>query len=215
MAIVEFPIEQRLVLPGASWDTYTRFLRACADRPAVRLTFDRGVLELMTLSHEHEHEARLLGRLVVAITEELGLPVKSGGSTTFRRRKKQRGLEADECYWITNEPLVRDNNRINLRRDPPPDLGIEVDVTHSSLNRMGIYAVLRVPEVWRFDGEALTFNVLGADGKYMAQTNSLAFPRIGVTDVMQFLALRGKVDENTIVRRFRAWVRQWLTQGQG
>ena len=44
---------------------------------------------------------------------------------------------------------VRGLKRIDLRRDPPPDLVIEVDVTHSSVPRMPIYAALGVPEVWR------------------------------------------------------------------
>ena len=38
--------------------------------------------------------------------------------------------------------------------DPPPDLVIEVDITRSSLDKLSIYAALRVPEVWRYtDGE--------------------------------------------------------------
>jgi Uma2 family endonuclease len=213
MATVQFPAEQRFVLHGASWRTYSRMLRALADRRAVRLTFDRGVLELMTLSHEHEHQTRLLGRLVVAITEECGLPVKSGGSTTFRRRKKRRGLESDECYWIASEALVRDKDRIDLRRDPPPDLALEIDVTRSSLDRMAIYSALRVPEVWRFDGQSLTFLVRGPDGAYSAQTHSLAFPQIAAADLMVFLTMRGQSDENAIVRQFRAWLRQKLAAG--
>lgn len=213
MSTVPAPPEQRFVLHGVSWRTYERLLRVFADRPGVRLTYDRGTLELMTLSHEHEHQAHLLGRLVVALTEELNLPLKGGRSTTFRRRRRQRGLEPDECYWITSEALVRGKDRIDLRRDPPPDLALEIDITHSSLDRLAIYAALGVPEVWRVDGPTLAFHVLGPDGLYSVRSHSLAFPQLTPADLTPFLTLRGQIDENTLLRQFRAWVRQHFTAG--
>jgi hypothetical protein len=132
MASVYSPSEQRFVLPGTTRRTYERLLRAFADRPGVRLTYDRGTLELMTLSHEHESYGYLLARLVDALTEELGLPVKGGGSSTFRRRKRRRGLEPHASWWIASELQVRGKTEIDLRHDPPPDLCLEIDVTHSS-----------------------------------------------------------------------------------
>jgi Uma2 family endonuclease len=190
------------------WRTYERLLRTFAERPSVRLTYDRGVLEIMRPLLEHDNDGRFLGRLVVTLTGELGLPIMAGGSTTFRRRSKRRGLEPDDCFWIASEPRVRNKRRIDLRVDPPPDLAIEVDVIRSSLNRMGIYAALGVPEVWRLDGPALTFHALQADGRYVATTHSRAFPLVAPADLLTFLALRGQMDENAVVRQFRAWVRQ-------
>src|SRR5262249_51361807 len=136
MSTVQSPPEQRFVLQGVSWLAYRRLLRVFSDRPNIRLTYDRGTLELMTLSHEHESLSYLFGRPAAAPTEEQNLPVKGGRSTTFRRRKKRRGLEPDNCWWIAGEPLVRGKTAIDLRRDPPPDLALEIDITHSSLNRM-------------------------------------------------------------------------------
>jgi Uma2 family endonuclease len=184
-----------------------------ADQRAVRLTYDRGLLEFMTLSHEHEALDRLLGRLIVVLTEELGLPLRSGGSTTLRRRKRRRGLEPDECYWIAHEPLIRQKDVIDLRVDPPPDLAVEIDVSRSSVNRMAIYAALGVPEVWRFDGQTLTFHVLAAGGQYSESSRSLLFTQLAPADLLVFLSLRGQFDENTVVRQFRAWVRQRFGSG--
>jgi Uma2 family endonuclease len=202
-------VDQRLVLSGSDWRTYTRLLRALERHPAVRLTYDRGVLEVMTLSHEHEGLSYILGRFVDVLTEELGLPIKGGRSTTFRRRKRRKGLEPDNCFWIANETRVRGKTRINLKTDPPPDLAIEVDVSHSSLDRLGIYAALGVPEVWRYDGQALTFHVL-AGTAYTAASHSPTFPFLAPADVLRFLALRASRDENEVARAFRAWVRQQL-----
>jgi Uma2 family endonuclease len=145
-----------------SWRTYTRILRALADRRGVRLTYDRGSLELMTRAHEHENQDRLLGRLVVALTEERGLPIKRGGATTFRRRQLKRGLEPDGCYRIANEALVRGKTKIDLRRDPPPGLGLEIDISRSSLNRLAIYEALQFPEVWRLKNQNLICYLLDA-----------------------------------------------------
>lgn len=197
--------EQRFLLEGVSWRSYGRLLREFRDRH-LRLTFDEGALEIMTLSHEHENLGRFLGRLAVTLTEELDLPIKEGGSTTFRRRPRLKGLEPDNCYWIANEAKVRGKKKLNLRRDPPPDLAIEIDIFHSSLDRMSIYAALRVPEVWRYDRDGLKFFVLEGDA-YVPSVHSLAFPQIAAADLESFLQQRGKADENSVIRRFRKWVR--------
>jgi Uma2 family endonuclease len=213
MSTVNIPIEQRLVLYGVDWQTYGRMLRAFSSRPGVHLTYDRGSLEIMTLSHEHENAGRLLGRFVVVLTEEFGLPIHCGGSTTFRRRKRQRGLEPDDCYWIASEALVRGKDRINLRTDPPPDLALEIDVTHSSLNRLAIDAALRVPEVWRLEKQQVVCYLLGSQGHYAASTSSLAFPGLNPDELSRFLAMRRQMDENAVVRQLRAWLRQHFATG--
>jgi Uma2 family endonuclease len=166
----------------------------------------------MTLSHEHENCAHVFGRLVVVLTEELLLSIKGGRSTTFRRFKKRRGLEPDDCYWIAKEPLVRGKNRIELRTDPPPDLALEVDVAHSSLDRMAIYAALRIPEVWRWERQTIVCYLLGSGG-YAVSTTSRAFPGLAPADLGIFLAQRHQMDENALIRQFRSWVRQKIADG--
>ncbi len=202
---------QKMLLHGIDWPTYARLARAFAGRRGLRLTYDRGTLEIMTLTYGHESLAHLLGRFVVTLTEELGLPIAEGGSTTFRRRRSRRGLEPDQSYWIASEPLVRGKQRIDLRVDPPPDLAIEVDVASSSVNRMTIYAALGVPEVWRLTDQGLTFHVLAGGGQYTVSSTSLAFSFLTAADLQGFLLLRGQQDENAIVRQFRTWVQQKQT----
>jgi Uma2 family endonuclease len=206
--------EQHLLLYGVSWPEYGRMLRAFAERPSVRLTYDRGALELMTLSLEHESFVRFFNLLILALTLQLGLPLKGGGSTTFRRRQRRRGLEPDECYWIASEPLVRGKDRIDLRLDPPPDVALEVDVSYSTLDRMKIYAALGVLEVWRYDGRVLTFHVLGADGRYTTVPQSRAMPQVASADLTVLVRLRNTTDENTLFRHFQAWAQQRFGGGQ-
>ncbi len=206
-------VGQRLLLDNVSWRDYTRLLRVFAEHPSFRLAYDRGRLEIVSPLPEHEMDVDFLGVLVRSLTEELGWPIKAGGSMTMRRRRKQRGIEPDRCYWIANEPVMRGKRTFDPRIDPPPDLAIEVDVTSSSLNRMGIYAALGVPEVWRLDAPALTFHALGAKRKYTAIPQSLAFPSVTPADLMSFLPLRAAQDENSVVRQFRAWVHQRMSAG--
>jgi Uma2 family endonuclease len=198
---------QVLVLDAVDWRTYASLLRALDGRH-IRLTYDQGTLEMMTLTHQHQSCASFLGRLAVVLTEELTLPLKGGGSTTFWRREMERGLEPDDCYWIASEQLVRGKRKIDLRVDPPPDLAIEVHVINGSLNRMGIYAAIQVPEIWRYFGDALTFSVMQASGGYAVVTHSKAFPLVTPADLLRFLPLRATIDENAVVLQFRTWVRQ-------
>src|SRR5262249_44955535 len=149
----------------------------------VRLTYDRGTLELMTPSYRHEHYKMLLGRLLETWTEEHDIPIRSGGSTTFHREDVDRGLEPDQCYYIQHEYAVRGKEEIDLASDPPPDLAIEVDITSSVLNRLAIYAALGVPEVWRYNGIRLEVYRLGTDRTYVRSDQSLTFPSLPLTDI--------------------------------
>jgi Uma2 family endonuclease len=198
------------VLCDIDWHTYLRLLRAFEKGGRrVRLTYDRGTLEIMSPLWEHEGPTYSLGSFIDVLTEELNLPRRPGRSVTLRRKRTQRGLEPDNCYWIANAPRVQGKTHLDLRIDPPPDLAIEVDVTSSSLDRMSIYAALQVPEVWRLSAAVLTFHILEA-GVYQVRPNSLAFPQLTSADLAAFLSQLGQTDDTILVRQFRDWVRQVL-----
>jgi Uma2 family endonuclease len=209
MATVQVSPEQRVLLHNVSWQTYEALLGEVNSR-GVRLTYDDGSLEIMTVSHGHESYARLIGRFIESLTEELNIPVHSGGSTTFKREAKKRGLEPDECYWIENELPMRGKKEFDIDSDPPPDLAIEVELSRSALNRMAIYATLGVQEVWRFDTEELTVWHLRGDGRYLQADRSRTFPLLPLAEVVRFVRASDAQDETTLVRSFRQWVREEL-----
>jgi Uma2 family endonuclease len=157
----------------------------------------------------HERNKRLLGRFVEVITEELGIEICSLGSTTWSREDLKKGLEPDECYYIQNELAVRGKDTIELTIDPPPDLAIEVDSTSSSMNRMGIYAALGVPEVWRFDRQILTILNL-VEGEYQPCQVSLALPMFNDAVLVRFLELSQTMGETSLIRHVRQWVREQM-----
>lgn len=82
MATVETPREQRFDMRCVDWAQYKSFADALGESH-VRLTYDRGRLEFVTLSHGHERCSSLLGQFVEVLTEEFDMPRQSGGSTTF------------------------------------------------------------------------------------------------------------------------------------
>jgi Uma2 family endonuclease len=197
-----------VVIPFVDWKTYTQLLKVFGGRPRLRLTYDRGDLEIMVPGDEHDIDATFLARLVVILTEEFKLPVRTGGSTTLRRKRMRRGLEPDKCFWIANASKVA-GAKLDLNVHPAPDLAIEVDVTRSSLDRFRIYRTLGVGELWHLDGDDLEFHVLGADKKYVQVASSPTFPGIAPADLMPFVKqARGVVDQNMTAAAFRAWLQQ-------
>jgi Uma2 family endonuclease len=139
---------------------------------------------------------------------ELEMDIAGYGSMTMKRPVEKRGLESDEYYWIRNEAKVRNLKKFDLRRDPPPDLVLEIDVTHSSLNRLAIYAALRVPEVWRWTEERLEVHVLNQERRYEIREESEAFPSFRRVDLIRFLKMGAIAGETAMLRAFREWIRE-------
>jgi Uma2 family endonuclease len=203
-------VQRSIVFYDVPWETYLSLVKANGDGP-VRLTYDQGMLEIMAPSCFHERLSQFIDRLIGILTEELGLEISSGGSTTMRSNPARRGAEADQSYHIRNEAAVRGQSEF----DPatPPDLAVEVDITSSSSKRLPVYSSLGIPEVWRYDGEQLTFLALASDGEYRPITRSLSFPRVSAGDLDTFLAEFDNIGENALVAKFRQWVRQTLLPG--
>src|SRR5262249_35819739 len=148
--------EQRVLLKNIDWQTYENLLAAHRDSSAPRFTYDRGSLEIMSPSAEHEEAKDTITLLINVWAEENEIDIRSFGSTTFRREDLSRGFEPDACFYIKSVDLIKGKLDLSLDVDPPPDLVIEIDITSSSLNKLSIFARIGVPEVWRFDGRQLT-----------------------------------------------------------
>jgi Uma2 family endonuclease len=198
---------QHLVLDGVSWELYEHLLKEVGSRP-LRLTYDNGELEIMSPLPQHELAKIALGDFVKAMIEELDLPRAGFGSTTFRRRLKKKGLEPDDCFYIQSYSRIVGKKRITIPRDPPPDLAIEIDITHRSIPRLPIYAALGVPEVWRYDGRKLQCLVLDKQ-EYRASEFSRVFPKLRVSHLLPFLRMvEEDFNQTAAVKALRAWLRK-------
>jgi Uma2 family endonuclease len=211
IASVATPAEQRLILNGVSWATFESLLADHAERSSPRFAYDRGLLEIMTTSSEHERDNRTLAQLVEVVAEELGVDVLNVGSMTFKRKDLAQGFEPDSCFYIQHEDQVRKVVQIDPATDPPPDLVIEIDTTNSSLNRFPIYAGIGIPGVWRFARGRVTISRLEVGG-YRESDASQALPLLTADILTRFLADSRAIGRTAWLRSVRSWVRQGATE---
>jgi Uma2 family endonuclease len=201
----------RLHLPtrieSVSWNAYKEFLAAWGDQH-VRHIYDQGLLEIMSPLKNHDWIKRLISRFIEAMSLDQGIEIQSIGSTTITSDLTERGFEADESYYIASELKVRGKSDFEPDIDPPPDLIIEIDVTSTSKSKLSLLAAMKVPEIWRHDGNELVFLVRSRAGHYRETTRSRAFPFLQPIDITRFLALNGTMSENALVRRFVRWARK-------
>ncbi|MDP9473601.1 MAG: Uma2 family endonuclease [Chloroflexota bacterium] len=206
MQAVAGPPEQRILLRNVAWETYERLLADHLDSSAPRFAYDRGLLEIVRPSTEHETVNRTLALLVEVVAEELGIDVLNVGSMTFRRQDLQRGFEPGSSFYIQHESSVRGRTQIDPLVDPPPDLVIEIDVTHPSLNKLPIYAHLGVPEVWRYHDRRVT--VLRSDGEeYRESAASVVLPPLTGDALTGLLSESRTLTRTAWLRALRAWAR--------
>jgi Uma2 family endonuclease len=196
--------EQRVLLDNIAWDLYEGLLMAHRDRSVPRFTYDRGQLEIMSPSAEHERVKETVTLLINIVAEETNTNVEGFGSTTFRREDIGRGFEPDACFYIENLTRVKGKTEIDLQTDPPPDLVIEIDITSSSLDKLAILAQVGVPEVWRYDGQRLRILRL-TDMAYVEQEESTALRGVTSLDVSRFLEESRTLARLAWLRRVRAW----------
>ncbi|HLO87547.1 MAG TPA: Uma2 family endonuclease, partial [Nostocaceae cyanobacterium] len=86
------PISQRVLLENISWQTFETILTEIGHNRSTRLAYDQGKLEIMTPLMPHEHNKRLIEKLVDNLAEELNLNLKSTGSITCKREGIIRGV---------------------------------------------------------------------------------------------------------------------------
>jgi Uma2 family endonuclease len=207
--------EKPIVLEDVSWEFYEAVLREFDERPS-RISYDDGLLEIQTtLSIEHEGYKDFLAAVVGELAIGFGTPIARRGSATLKLKPKKKGLEADQCFWIANASAIRGQKRLNLSMHPPPDLVIEVDVTHAVVDRESIYASLGVPEMWHYNAKTRLTGWSLNVGKWHPIETSKSFPQI------TFLELNGVVDrftkgedETAILLEFRRRVAELAGQSR-
>jgi Uma2 family endonuclease len=211
METIESPAEHKIILHNTSWETYERLMKERGESRVPRFAYDRGELEIMSPSAEHESIAYYVGLLVAVFAEEAGVDLYGAGSTTFDREDLERGFEPDACFYVRNAERVRGKPRIDLSLDPPPDLVIVVDITSPSLDKFPIYARAGIPEIWRHDGERLAiFELRGEEYNEVAESKILR--PLTSEGLSGLIAQSSSLDIVTWMRRVREWSRDNITR---
>jgi Uma2 family endonuclease len=166
----------------------------------------------MTTSYPHERRKTLLGMLILILAEEAGVMLVSAGQMTCKKEDLEKGLEGDQSYYTANYSKIIAKKEIDLNQDPPPDLAVEIEVSRTVVSRMPIYARLRVPELWRYNGSTIRVYLLDAKGEYQEVDHSPTFPGITIQELARFILMADTKDDTSIARQFRGWVRKQLAK---
>ncbi|CAD5952204.1 Uma2 family endonuclease [Planktothrix agardhii] len=197
----------RVVLYNISWQQFENLLIDLGQTRAARIAYDNGIFEIMTPLPEHEYYKEAIGISIQDIAEELDINYESYGSTTWKREARLAGIEPDNCFYFQNEAKIRGRLELNLNQDPPPDLALEIDMTHKSLNRFPIYARLGIPEIWCYDSGELKIYQLQQETYGEVETSSV-FPMLRVQEIPTIIE-QYRLDGKLAVRRaIRNWARQ-------
>jgi Uma2 family endonuclease len=162
------------------------------DGPSPKMAYDRGVLELMRTSREHELWKKNVARIVEHYAYLKGIDLRGYGSATFKKEAAERGAEPDECYLI------------GKRLAEYPEIVVEVVRTAPLLNKVDIYRSFGVAEVWVYRDGAFTIHVLDANGgRYERRTRSALLPELDFALVAKYVA---REDTPQAVREFEGEV---------
>jgi Uma2 family endonuclease len=208
--LTEVP-DRRVVFRGVDWAFYEELVDSVPESSNIQVGYDGKDLEVMGKGRKHGKGTKLLGQLVEAIAQELGIPYSSLADTTWKRPEIARGLEADQCYYFLPEKIAAD--AAALERDsteiadyPDPDLAIEVDISAPQIDRASIYAALHVTEVWRFDGNQVVIERLTPEGKYVSSDASGFLP-VRADTIRRWVVEEDSRDESAWARRLRAEIK--------
>jgi Uma2 family endonuclease len=184
--------EPRIPLHGVTWEQYEAMVTAVGSRPRLRMTYLEGLLELMTISAEHEMLKKMIARLIEIYALEKDIDLFSCGSATYRSAAAARGLEPDESYCVGT-------------RKEFPDFAIKVVLTSGGLDKLRVYQGLGIPEVWFWQDGKLVVHRLQADGDaYAPVSRSVLLPDLD----LELLATHIRPeDEPQAVKAFRNIIR--------
>ncbi len=174
-----------------------------------RLKCFEGSVTLVSSGRTHATRGGRLDSLIMAVCLEFRTKLTGLRSTTWTlpHGAGDTAYEADHAY------LVQSYGTENERQ--PPDLAIEVVVTHPERKALLAGALLRIPEMWVLDipRHRLTFYHLAAQGKakgtYQPKPLSRAFPLLRSAEVLGRLD-DPEPDDTAFHENCRAWARDVL-----
>jgi Uma2 family endonuclease len=202
------PADERVVLNGLGWSNYVKINDAVVQKPHVRMIYVDRRLTLLVTSRRHDWYAERLGELLFAVARELGTPLETAGSATFRSEEIEVG-EGDRTYYLRDHAeIMKGPRNIDLSTQPPPDVAIEVEVSHPDNDALIAWGQIGVPEVWRLDAERWRFCFCQRqnDGSYQESARSTQLPGLISDDVLAGL----RVAEDCIASDWMALLPDWV-----
>lgn len=204
--VASLPADSQVIFHNVSWAEYEELLEQVGEPAGLRISYDNGRLDAMTLSAEHEKYVLFINRLVSQLSFRLQTNILFFGGPTIKSSTVLKGNEPDACFYVQTAAAIGHRIALDFAVDPPPDIAVEVDIHHGSLNKFPIYAALGVPEVWLFDGAQLTIHLLQQD-QYSGAATSLALPVLSAAALTDFLTRLRTDGEFQTILAFDEWLR--------
>jgi Uma2 family endonuclease len=200
--VSQLPEGASVTFNDVSWDEYEELLEQVGEAKGLRISYDNGSMQIMTISAEHEKYSEFIKRLMTVIQLRLRIDIPAFGSATMRKPRRAKGHEPDACFYVQTAPLIGNRVQIDFETDPPPDIVVEVDVHHDSRSRFPIYAALGVPEIWRYDAQVMTIYHLAEDTEsgelnYVERDTSAALPMLTarlLTEMLERMRTEGELN---------------------
>ncbi|MCA6574337.1 MAG: Uma2 family endonuclease [Pseudanabaena sp. M57BS1SP1A06MG] len=160
-------------IQGVSWLQFESIEAAFSSVEGVRFVYLDGVLEIMTLSPEHEEIKSTIGLLLEVYLRHSGIRFYKRGSATLGSRDLGGRKEPDESY------------NFNLKKDIP-DLIIEVVLTSGYINSLDLYARMGIAEVWYWeDGKLKVYDL--EEQVYKNVKASRFFPNLNLNILAKYI----------------------------
>ena len=203
--VSELPAATEITFHNVSWEEYEELLEEVGEASGLRISYDEGTLNVMTLSAKHEYYERFLEKMLGFVSVRLGINMSSFGSATMRKKKKHKGNEPDLCFYVQTADVIGNRIELDFESDPPPDVAVEIDIHHDSRKKFSIYAGLEVPELWRFNGDVLTIYLLDEES-YEEVEASGALPMLSAEILTRFLSQLQDEGEFKTLIAFDEWL---------
>jgi Uma2 family endonuclease len=203
--VSQMPEDAFVVFHGVTWEEYEDLLEQVGEASGLRISYDDGTLKVMTLSSEHENYTRFIEKMVSTLSLRLRIRIRSFGSATMRKSRKRKGNEPDCCFYIQTAATLGTRIKLDFAVDPPPDVAVEIDVHHASIDKFSIYEALGVPEIWRFDGLQLFIHLWQGD-RYEEAEVSRALPMLTSRILTEYLTRMRDEGEFEAIIAFDEWL---------
>ncbi|MEP7343562.1 MAG: Uma2 family endonuclease [Acidobacteriota bacterium] len=195
------------VFHNVAWEEYEHLhSQLPPDSNLVRISYDEGVMELMSKSTLHEVYAEFVNGMIRQVSLRLRIDIRFFGGPTIKKSRKRKGLEPDACFYVQTVPQLGNRLMLDFAVDPPPDVALEVDIYHGSIPKLPIYAGLGIPEVWRYDGRIVTIYRLEQD-QYIETPTSIALPMLTPAVLERFLKQMQDENEFQAMLAFEDWLK--------
>ena len=204
--IEKMPQSSTLTLRNQTWRDYEKLLDEVGEATHLRISFNEGTLEVMTLSIQHEYLKDLVRDFVRLLGMRKRIKILTFGSATMKRTDLLKGAEPDGSFYVQTADKLPPITEMDFSKAPPPDIIVEIDIHHKSESKNPIYAAFGVPEIWRYDGKRMTIYKLGKNGKYTEARKSAALPILTSEVLTKFLNDSTNQDQYEILLAFEEWL---------